>query len=132
MISTFLMFSGPRLGKAEEAIDFYVSQFANSRVVALKRWGRDAPGPEGGIMHATFTLQGQAFMASESSAPHPFDFTPSISMFVDCESEPELDRLFMAFAAGGQVLMSVNNYGFSRKFGWVNDRFGVSWQFNLP
>jgi predicted 3-demethylubiquinone-9 3-methyltransferase (glyoxalase superfamily) len=132
MISTFLMFSGPRLGKAEEAIRFYVSQFADSRVDSLKRWGPGQPGPEGGVMHAVFTLKGRQFMASESSAPHPFNFTPSISMFVDCESEQELDRLFAAFAAGGQVLMGPANYGFSRKFGWLNDRFGVSWQFNWP
>lgn len=132
MISTFLMFSGARLGKAEEAIQFYVSQFADSRVVSLKRWGAGAPGPEGGVMHAVFTLRGRQFMASESSAPHPFDFTPSMSLFVECESEQELDRLFNSFAVGGQVLMPLNHYGFSRKFGWLNDRFGVSWQFNWP
>lgn len=132
MISTFLMFSGERLGQAEEAINFYVSRFADSHVQQIRRWGPGAPGPEGGIMHATFTLQGRQFMASESSAPHPFNFTPSLSLFVDCESEQEISRQFEAFAAGGQVLMPLDNYGFSRRFGWLNDRFGVSWQFNLP
>lgn len=132
MISTFLMFSGERLGRAEEAINFYVSRFADSHVQQIRRWGPGAPGPEGGIMHATFTLQGRQFMASESSAPHPFNFTPSLSLFVDCESEQEISRQFEAFAAGGQVLMPLDNYGFSRRFGWLNDRFGVSWQFNLP
>lgn len=132
MISTFLMFSGERLGQAEEAINFYVSRFADSHVQQIRRWGPGAPGPEGGIMHATFTLQGRQFMASESSAPHPFNFTPSLSLFVDCESEQEISRQFEAFAAGGLVLMPLDNYGFSRRFGWLNDRFGVSWQFNLP
>ena len=130
-ISTFLMFSGERLGQAEEAMNFYVSQFGDSSVNEVKRWGPGAPGPEGGIMHATFTLSGRRYMASESSAPHPFNFTPSISMFVDCKSDDELTRLFDNFAKGGRVLMPLNNYGFSKRFGWVNDRFGVSWQFNL-
>lgn len=132
MISTFLMFSGERLGKAEEAINFYVSQFPQSRVDEIKRWGPNMPGPEGGVMHATFTLDGRQFMASESSIPHPFNFTPSISLFVDCTSEEEVVRLFDSFAHGGHVLMPLSNYGFSRRFGWVNDRFGVSWQLNLP
>ena len=54
-----------------------------------------------------------------------------MSLFVECETEAELDNAFEALAAGGAVLMPINNYGFSRKFGWVNDRFGVSWQLNL-
>jgi predicted 3-demethylubiquinone-9 3-methyltransferase (glyoxalase superfamily) len=131
-IATFLMFSGERVGKAEEAMKFYVSQFADSSVAEIKRWGPGMPGPEGGVMHAAVTLNGRQFMASDSSAPHQFNFTPSISIFISCASDQELGRLFENFAAGGQVLMPLNNYGFSKRFGWVNDRFGVSWQFNLP
>ena len=63
---------------------------------------------------------------------HAFTFTPSISLFVDCESEAELERVFTQVSAGGVVLMPVGNYGFSTKFGWLSDRFGVSWQLNLP
>jgi predicted 3-demethylubiquinone-9 3-methyltransferase (glyoxalase superfamily) len=63
---------------------------------------------------------------------HAFTFTPSLSLFVDCESEAELDRLFSALAEGGQILMPLEDHGFSTRFGWANDRFGVSWQLNLP
>jgi predicted 3-demethylubiquinone-9 3-methyltransferase (glyoxalase superfamily) len=62
---------------------------------------------------------------------HAFTFTPSISVFVECESEAELEAVFSRLAAGGSVLMPLDNYGFSTRFGWVKDRFGVSWQMNL-
>jgi predicted 3-demethylubiquinone-9 3-methyltransferase (glyoxalase superfamily) len=63
---------------------------------------------------------------------HAFTFTPAFSFFVDCESEEELKRLYAALSADGATLMPLGNYGFSRQFAWVNDRFGVSWQLNLP
>lgn len=62
---------------------------------------------------------------------HDFTFTPSISLFVECESEMELEVAYQALSAGGELLMPLDNYGFSTRFGWVNDRFGVSWQLNL-
>jgi predicted 3-demethylubiquinone-9 3-methyltransferase (glyoxalase superfamily) len=131
-ITTFLMFSGDKHGKAEEAIDFYMARFRNSRIEAIKRYGPGDNEPEGTVKGATFTLNGQRFMAIDSAAPHQFNFTPSISLFVDCETQEELERLFGALSESGQVLMPLDNYGFSRRFGWVNDRFGVSWQLNLP
>jgi predicted 3-demethylubiquinone-9 3-methyltransferase (glyoxalase superfamily) len=67
----------------------------------------------------------------DSPVKHAFTFTPSISLFVDCESEAEIDDLFSKLSAGGQVLMPLDNYGFSTRFGWVKDRFGPSWQLNL-
>jgi len=70
-------------------------------------------------------------VAFDSPVKHPFSFTPSISIFVECENEAELDEAFQQLSTGGQVLMPPGNYGFSTKFGWVNDRFGVSWQLNL-
>ena len=63
---------------------------------------------------------------------HAFDFTPSLSLFVDCADEAELERLFASLSDGGVVLMPLGDHGFSAGFGWVNDRFGVSWQLNLP
>jgi predicted 3-demethylubiquinone-9 3-methyltransferase (glyoxalase superfamily) len=81
---------------------------------------------------ASFTLSGQDFLCIDSPVKHAFTFTPSISLFVDCESADELDEAFRRLSAGGGVLMPINNYGFSKRFGWVNDRFGVSWQLNLP
>jgi len=62
---------------------------------------------------------------------HGFTFTPSISIFVDCENTTELEEAFKQLSEGGEVLMPLDNYGFSTKFGWVNDRFKVSWQLNL-
>lgn len=127
-ISTFLMFEGG----AEEAMDFYVSLFDDAEVVSIVRHGAEGPGPEGSVMTAVFTMAGQRFMCSDSFVHHDFSFTPSVSMFVDCADEAELDRLYAALSEQGAVLMGLANYGFSKKFGWVNDRFGVSWQLNLP
>ena len=70
---------------------------------------------------------------NESYVRRPaFTFTPSVSLFVDCADEEEFDRAFGTLSEGGSVLMPPDNYGFSTKFVWLNDRFGVSWQLNLP
>lgn len=127
-IATFLMFEG----KAEEAMRFYVSLFKGSEVRKIERYGAGEPGPEGSVKKADFTLAGHAMSCIDSPAKHAFTFTPSISLFVDCEDEAELDRAFQQLSEGGGVLMPLGNYGFSKKFAWVNDRFGVSWQLNLP
>jgi predicted 3-demethylubiquinone-9 3-methyltransferase (glyoxalase superfamily) len=125
-VSTFLMFTG----RCEEAISFYVSLISNSRIERIERRGAGGPGKEGAVMRAAFTLNGAKFMASDSPAVHAFGFTPSMSIFVECDGEAELDRLFAALSEGGKVLMPLGDYGFSRKFGWCDDRFGVSWQLN--
>jgi predicted 3-demethylubiquinone-9 3-methyltransferase (glyoxalase superfamily) len=126
-ITTFLMFDGA----AEAAINFYVSLFKDSAVTAITRYGHGGLGEQGSVMHASFTLNGQAFMAIDSAVKHAFGFTPAISLFVDCESEEEIDRMFAALSQGGQVLMPLDAYPFARRFGWTNDRFGVSWQLRL-
>lgn len=127
-ISTFLMFEG----QAEEAMTFYQSLFDDAEVLAITRYGADGPGPEGTVQHATFSFAGQRFMCSDSFVSHEFSFTPSMSLFVDCDTEATLDRLYAALSEHGATLMPLDYYGFSRKFGWVNDHFGVSWQLNLP
>lgn len=127
-ITPFLMFEG----KAEEAINFYVSVFENAQVVSMRRYGADEAGAEGTVMLATVSLAGQLVKCIDSPAKHGFTFTPSISMFVDCTEEREIDELYGKLSQDGQVMMPLGNYGFSRKFGWVADRFGVSWQINLP
>lgn len=126
-ITTFLMFEG----KAEEAMTFYRSLFADAEVTSLTKYGPEGPGAEGTVMHAIFTLAGQQFMCIDSAVKHAFGFTPAMSLWVDCADEAELDRLYAALSADGQVLMAAGNHGFSTKFGWINDRFGVSWQLNL-
>jgi len=127
-ITPFLMFEGV----AEEAMTFYLSLFDNAQILSLQRWGKGEAGAEGTIKKASFALCGRSFHCSDSPIKHGFTFTPSLSLFVDLESEAELERVFSELANQGAVLMPLNNYGFSRKFGWVNDRFGVSWQLNLP
>ncbi len=123
------MFQG---GVASAALDFYRSLFPDARVDATERYGADGPGPEGTIKLARFTIGGQSVLCSDSFVRHAFDFTPSFSFFVDVESEERVPELAERLKDGGAELMPVGNYGFSRLFAWVNDRFGVSWQINCP
>jgi predicted 3-demethylubiquinone-9 3-methyltransferase (glyoxalase superfamily) len=123
----FLMFEG----NAEAAINYYTKLFPGSQINTVDRYTEGEPGPAGSIKKAAFTVAGQTIMATDSWVKHAFSFTPAISLFVECENEAELDRIYAALCEGGTALMPVNNYGFSRKFAWVNDRFGVSWQLNL-
>ena len=112
-------------------MNFYVALFDNSQVIEVRRWGNDGPGKEGTIMSATFDLNGKKFKCSDSPPVHDWTFTPAISNYVECETEIELERLFFKLSENGEVTMPLNNYGFSQKFGWVIDQFGVSWQLNL-
>ncbi|MCY9662268.1 VOC family protein [Paenibacillus chondroitinus] len=123
----FLMFQD---GKAEEAMSFYTSLIEDSEITNLVRYGPNEAGDEGTIMQATFTLKGQEFMCIDSHVKHAFSFTPSFSIYVACNTEEEIDELYGKLNEGGQALMPLGNYGFSKKFGWLNDRFGVSWQIN--
>jgi predicted 3-demethylubiquinone-9 3-methyltransferase (glyoxalase superfamily) len=114
-VSTFLMF----FGQAEAAMNFYVSLFPDARIINRA---------EGSVKPASFTLNGQNFMCFDSPVKHDFTFTPAISIFVTCDSEAEVDRLFNALSEGGQIFMPLDAYPFSKRFGWTTDRFGVSWQ----
>jgi predicted 3-demethylubiquinone-9 3-methyltransferase (glyoxalase superfamily) len=127
-IAPFLMFQQQ---DAEQAMTFYTSLFDDGRIVELVRYGPDGPGPEGTVQVARFALAGQEFRCSDSPVTHDFGFTPSVSIWVETESDEELARLYGALSDGGTELMPLGDYGFSRRFGWVNDRFGVSWQLNL-
>ncbi len=125
--TTFLMFSG----QAEEAMKLYTALFKQSAIVNITRYGANELGTEGTVQHATFTLNSQEFMAIDSNVEHGFTFTPSMSLYVRCEDEAEIDRVFAALSAGGQIMMPLEQYPFSRKFCWLADRFGVSWQLSL-
>jgi predicted 3-demethylubiquinone-9 3-methyltransferase (glyoxalase superfamily) len=126
-ILPFLMFEG----RAEEAMSFYVSLFPGAAIEQVNRHGAGGPAPEGSIITARFTICGQTVICSDSAVKHAFTFTPSISLFVECTSADEQQTLVDALAGGGSFLMPLDNYGFSQKFAWVQDRFGVSWQLNL-
>lgn len=130
--TTFLMFVGKQCGKAEEAIKFYTSLIDNSEIKHIDYWKTGEPGgKEGLVKHSTFTLNGLEYMASENTFEHNFTFTPSMSIYVSCEDEGEIDSLFQKLSEGGTVMMPLDNYGFSKKFGWTADKYGVSWQLNL-
>lgn len=123
------MFQG---GAAQAAMDFYCETFPESSVVSVERYAAGEAGPAGTIKVATFAICGREFMCADSPITHGFTFTPSSSTFVDFDSADELERVFSILSNGGHTLMPLGNYGFSRRFGWLNDRFGVSWQLNLP
>ena len=126
-VTTFLMFNG----RAEEAMNLYIPLFKQSEILSITRYGANEAGAEGTVQHATFTLNGQEFMCIDSSAPHAFTFTPSISLYVRCDTEQEIDTAFATLSQDGQIFMPLDQYPFSRKFGWLSDKFGVSWQLNL-
>lgn len=129
---TFLMFVGGQCGKAEEAINFYISLFKDSKIKNIEYWKAGEPGGKDGLVkQATFTLNGLDYMASENSGEHNFTFTPSVSIFVNCENEEEIETLFKMLSENGNIMMPLDNYGFSKKFSWVSDKYGVSWQLNL-
>jgi len=127
-ITPFLMFTG----KAEEAMDFYVSLFPNAKVEAISRYDSGEAGAEGSVQIATFSLNGQKVMCTDSTVEPDFTFTPSISLYVKCTTEGEFTKYVEALSQDGKMLMPPDNYGFSTKFAWLEDRFGVSWQLNLP
>lgn len=126
-IRPFLMFEG----KAEEAMNFYVSLFPGSAIADLVRYGPGQAGAEGSVMKATFSLADQDVVCIDSPVKHGFTFTPAFSFFVDCESEEHIQELAAALSEGGAELMPLGDYGFSRRFAWVSDRYGVSWQLIL-
>jgi predicted 3-demethylubiquinone-9 3-methyltransferase (glyoxalase superfamily) len=126
-VTPFLMFEG----NAEEAMSYYTSLVEDSKITSISRYGSEGPGKEGTVIQATFTLKGQEFMCIDSYIQHKFTFTPSYSMFITCSNVDEIDYLFEKLSEGGEVLMPMDDYGFSKKFAWVADKFGVSWQLNL-
>ncbi|CAM4254502.1 putative 3-demethylubiquinone-9 3-methyltransferase (glyoxalase superfamily) [Paenibacillus endophyticus] len=111
-ISPFLWFND----QAEEAIHFYLSVFKNGRIISVSRYGEAGPGPSGSMMSGTFELEGQTFMAL-NGGPH-FPFTPAISLFVNGETQEEVDELWDKLSEGGA----------KEKCGWLRDKYGLSWQ----
>jgi predicted 3-demethylubiquinone-9 3-methyltransferase (glyoxalase superfamily) len=126
-VTPFLIFEG----NATDAMSFYISLFPDAKIINVVRYGPGASGPEGSVMIASFSIAGQIVRCIDSPTKHDFTFTPAFSFFVECESEEQIDRLSAALSKGGKFFMPLGSYGFSRKFAWLNDRFGVSWQLNL-
>ena len=111
-ITPFLWFDS----NAEEAANFYTSIFKNSRILNVARYGEAGPGPKGSAMTVTFQLEGQQFIAL-NGGPH-YTFSPAISFFVNCETQAEVDEFWSKLSAGGKEVQC----------GWLQDKFGVSWQ----
>ncbi|MDB4874006.1 MAG: hypothetical protein JWM41_452 [Gemmatimonadetes bacterium] len=111
-ITPFLWFND----NAEEAMNFYVSIFKNSKVGRVSRSGGAGPGDKGPVVSVTFNLNGQEFFAL-NGGPH-FTFTPAVSFFVNCETQAEVDDLWGKLTAGGE----------ESRCGWLKDKFGLSWQ----
>ena len=111
-ITPFLWFDG----NAEEAMNLYVSVFKNSKVVSVRRYGKAGPGAEGTVMTGTFQIEGQEFYVLNGGPQ--YKFTPAVSLFVNCETQEEVDELWEKLSAGGR----------KDRCGWLQDKFGLSWQ----
>jgi predicted 3-demethylubiquinone-9 3-methyltransferase (glyoxalase superfamily) len=124
-ITPFLWFDD----NAEEAVNFYVSIFENSRAGSITRYEEAGPGPKGSVLTMKFLLEGQDFTALNGGPL--FKFTPAVSFYVACATSQEVDKLWEKLSDDGSVLMPLDKYPFSEKYGWVADKFGLSWQLNL-
>lgn len=118
-ITPTLMFVGKVAGKAEEAINFYVSIFHNASVNDILRYGKnEEPDVEGTIKHASFTLEGQEYAAMDSAREHNFTFNEAISLMVHCETQEEIDYYWDRLSADPKA----------ERCGWLKDKYGLSWQ----
>lgn len=135
--TTFLTFVGDQCGKAKEALNFYTSIFPNSEIKKIKNY---SAGESGGtpelIKYGVFILNGTEYRVSESNYNHAWSFTPAISIFISDESDDLIKNLFEKLSSnGGQIMVPLDNYngegdyGFGKKFGWCEDKYGISWQF---
>ncbi len=138
--TTFLTFVGNQCGKAKEAISFYTSIFPNSEIKSMINYKEgEAGGTPELIKYGVFTLNGTEYLVSESNFNHAWSFTPGVSPFVECNSENEIQTLFEELSSnGGQIMVPLDNYkgsgdyGFGKKYGWCEDKYGISWQVILP
>lgn len=117
---TFLMFQGD----CAAALEFYAATLPDTRILSLDKK------PDGTVAMARLSIAGLEVMANDSPPVHAFTFTPSISTFVGVDDPDQVDALAAALSVDGKVMMAAENYGSSRRFAWVQDRFGVSWQIN--
>ncbi len=137
--TTFLTFVGDQCGLAEEAIHFYTSIFPNSEIKSIIKYQEgEAGGTTELIKYGLFTLNGTDYMVSESNYKHAWAFTPAVSILISDNSEAVIQTLFEKLSTNdGQVMVPLDDYkgegdyGFGKKFGWCEDKYGISWQFIL-
>jgi predicted 3-demethylubiquinone-9 3-methyltransferase (glyoxalase superfamily) len=129
-ITPFLWFDD----QAEDAVNFYVSTFKNSKIKSMNRYGEEGAKvsgrKKGSVMTVSFEIEGQTFNAINGGPV--FMITPAISFYVNCDTVEEIDSLWVKLSEGGTVMMELDKYPFSEKYGWIQDKFGVSWQLILP
>jgi len=118
-IVPFLTFAGKQSGRAQEAVEFYVSVFDHSDIIAIYLYQADEGGVEGKVKHCRFLLYDQEFLAMDGGAEKDLEFNPATSLFVQCETQEEIDSFWEKLSAQG---------GEQGVCGWLTDRFGVSWQ----
>jgi predicted 3-demethylubiquinone-9 3-methyltransferase (glyoxalase superfamily) len=119
-------------GCAEVAMNLYISLFKDSKILRIERYGElDENEISGSIKLAVFVLNGQEFMCEDSNLDHAFTFTPAISLYVKCKTENEINNLYENLIKDGKIFMEFMKYPFSKKYCWIEDRFGISWQLNL-
>jgi len=119
---------------AEEAVNFYLSAFKNGRILTTTRYpeaGKEIHGMEAGtVLTVEFEIEGYKFLALNGGPA--FKFTPAISFTVNCSSKEEVEELWGKLSEGGQALMPLDSYPFSERYGWIQDKYGLSWQIILP
>ncbi len=133
-INSFLWFDG----NAEDAGKFYISVFSSvfntpgkeTKILSTSRYGEAVPNLNGSIMTVTFKLLGEDFIALNGGPVKDFTFNPSISFFVECKTENEINKLFGKLSESGIIRMPLQKYPFSERFAWIDDKFGISWQLN--
>lgn len=137
-LSIFLTFHG----NAEEAMNFYTSVFENSEIVhVIRARAEDAGWTEGTLQYGIFKIAGQQVICMNTPPPgsrpyntapwHEFRFNPAITIYVERDSKEDFDKLYEALTESGEIYLPAQSYGFSPKFAWVNDRYGISWRINL-
>ena len=126
-VTPMLMFKG----NAEKAMTTYVSLFSNARIAQLLLYGPEDVGPEGTVMRGRMEIGAQNIYFLDTVQEHDFSFVPASTLWVCCETKAEMDDAFFKLSDGGQVITPIGSYPFNDYYGWVTDRFGVSWQLAL-
>jgi len=132
-LTPVLMFTG----QADEAMRLYASAFPDAEILEIDRWGPGdagaaSTGMAGSVKGAHFRIGGQVLRCMDSPDVHAFGFTPAVSFWYDCADEATFDAVFARLSEGGAVQMPPGPYPFARRFAWLSDRFGVSWQLSVP
>lgn len=126
-VNISLMFKG----NSEEAVNFYNTVFKDSEIAHISYYNETEDNNEKKVSFGIFKLEGQEILFMDSSVEHDFTFNPSVSIYLNCYTEDEIDTVFKKLSEDGKILIPLDIYDFSRKYGWLEDKYGISWQLNL-